>query len=184
MINLEFQGAKKRMEYVVLVDDKDNEIGLEEKSAAHMYPAKLHRAFSIFILNDKGQLLIQKRNPGKNTWPGFWSNSCCSHPKPNEPIAFAAQRRLEEELGFTCDIEFLFKFQYMAQYDKDWGEHELDYVFLGYHKGSVYPNPIEVDQFAFVPLRTIEDDLERNPNVYTPWLRECFGTFLRLVESA
>jgi len=170
------------MEYVVLVDDKDNEIGLEEKFAAHMYPAKLHRAFSIFILNDKGQLLIQKRNHEKKTWPGFWSNSCCSHPKPNEPIALAARRRLEEELGFTCNIEFLFKFRYMAQYDKDWGEHELDYVFLGYHNGSVYPNSIEVDKFAFVPLGKLEDDLERNPNAFTPWLRKCFRMFLKHLE--
>ncbi len=108
------------MEYVVLVDEKDNEIGVEEKYAAHKYPGKLHRAFSIFILDDGGQLLIQKRNHGKITWPGFWSNSCCSHPRPNEPIELAAKRRLEEELGFTCDVDFLFKFQYEAEYSPDW----------------------------------------------------------------
>jgi len=170
------------MEYVVLVDDEDNEIGSEEKFAAHLYPAKLHRAFSIFILNDRGHLLIQKRNREKKTWPGFWSNSCCSHPRPQEPIHLAGRRRLEEELGFTCNIEFLFKFQYMAQYDSDWAEHELDYVFLGYHNGSVYPNSLEVDMFDFVPLGKLENDLERNPKIFTPWLRECFGKFLKHIE--
>ena len=170
------------MEYVVLVDSEDNEVGLEEKVVAHSYPAKLHRAFSIFILNDRGHLLIQKRNREKRTWPGFWSNSCCSHPRPNEPIDAAGRRRLQEELGFTCNIEFLFKFQYMAQYNTDWGEHELDYVFLGYHNGSVYPNPQEVDTCSFVPLVQLQDDLERNPSVYTPWLRECFFRFLTHVE--
>ena len=171
------------MEYVVLVDEKDNEIGLEEKLAAHMSPSKLHRAFSVFILNDKGQLLIQKRNAEKKTWPGFWSNSCCSHPRPNEPVALAAQRRLEEELGFSCKVEFLFKFQYMAQFDHQWGEHELDYVYVGYHDGTVNPNSLEVDDCAFVPLNTLEDDLERNPHAYTPWFRKCFKEFLTHVES-
>lgn len=170
------------MEYVVLVDEEDNEIGLEEKFTAHRYPAKLHRAFSIFILNDRGDLLIQKRNREKKTWPGFWSNSCCSHPRPHEPIDLAGRRRLEEELGFTCNIDFLFKFQYRAQYDTDWGEHELDYVFLGYHSGSVYPNSLEVDTFDFVPLGKLQNDLETHPKVFTPWLRECFCMFRKHVE--
>ncbi|UCE63155.1 MAG: isopentenyl-diphosphate Delta-isomerase [Nitrospirota bacterium] len=170
------------MEYVVLVDEQDNEIGLEEKFAAHMSPPQLHRAFSVFILNAKGQLLIQKRNLEKKTWPGFWSNSCCSHPRPQEPVAVAAQRRLEEELGFACKIDFLFKFQYMAQYDKNWGEHELDYVFVGYYNGSVHPNALEVDEWAFVPLNQVDEELEKNPNVYTPWFRKCFQNFLAHVE--
>ena len=166
----------------MLVDEKDNEVGWEEKLAAHTLPPKLHRAFSIFILNDKGQLLIQKRNLDKKTWPGFWSNSCCSHPRPNEPVAVAAQRRLEEELGFTCKVDLLFKFQYMAQYDNNWGEHELDYVFVGYYNGSVNPNSLEVDECAFVHLGKLKDELERNPNVYTPWFKKCFQNFLAHVE--
>ena len=171
------------MEYVVLVDEKDNEIGVEEKYAAHhivteFYPAKLHRAFSIFILDDRGQLLIQKRNHGKITWPGFWSNSCCSHPRPNEPIELAAQRRLEEELGFTCDVDFLFKFQYEAEYSQDWGENEVNHVFLGYHNGSVHPNPQEVDDFAFVDMYELLKDIKANEHTYTPWLQICFERFV------
>ena len=164
-------------EYVVLVDGEDNEIGFDEKSAAHIYPAKLHRAFSIFILDDRGQLLIQKRNHGKITWPGFWSNSCCSHPRPNEPIELAAQRRLDEELGFTCEVEFIFKFQYMAQFGT-WGEHEMDHVFLGYHNGSIHPNPTEIDDFTFAEMDELSIDMEANVNKYTPWLRICFRRLL------
>lgn len=172
----------KEMDYIVLVDENDNEIGLEEKFVAHGYPAKLHRAFSIFILNDKRELLIQKRNHKKKTWPGFWSNSCCSHPRPNEPIALAAQRRLEEELGFTCNIEFLFKFKYMAKYDENWGEHEVDHVFLGYYNGLVHPNPMEVDDFKFVDLEKLRIDIDSNHDNYTPWLRTCFRKFLNQMK--
>lgn len=171
------------MEYVVLVDNEDNEIGLKEKNAAHLYPANLHRAFSIFILNDRGHLLIQKRNREKKTWPGFWSNSCCSHPRPYEPIDLAARRRLQEELGFTCNVEFLFKFEYVAQYDSGWGEHELDYVFLGYHKGSVYPNPMEVDEIKFMDMENLKRDLNMNYAKYTPWLRKCFENFHKQITS-
>lgn len=182
LINIIQPSHLNSMEYVVLVDEKDNEIGWEEKVAAHMAPSKLHRAFSIFILNNKGQLLIQKRNHRKMTWPGFWSNSCCSHPSPNESVTLAAQRRLEEELGFTCQVNLLFKFRYRAQYDRNWGEHELDHVLLGYHNGSVNPNSGEVDTFAFVPLDLLEKDIKRNPNNFTPWLRKCFSMFLKHVE--
>jgi len=165
-------------EYVVLVDKWDNEIGVAEKYAAHRYPAKLHRAFSIFILNDRGQLLIQKRNREKITWPGFWSNSCCSHPKPNEPIELAAQRRLEEELGFTCDVDFLFKFQYPAKYSPKWGENEVDHVFLGFHNGPVYPDPREVDDFVFVDKEKLFHDIKTKGHTYTPWLKKCFESFV------
>ncbi len=166
------------MEQVILVDENDNEIGLEEKMTAHVNPAKLHRAFSIFILNDKEQLLIQKRGNEKKTWPGYWSNSCCSHPGPNEPIVLAAQRRLKEELGFWCDLKFLFKFQYQAKFNKWWGEHELDHVFSGKYNGLVHPNPREIDDFSFVDIETISQDMDRSSNKYTPWFKICFKRFL------
>ncbi len=173
-----------RKDCVVLVDEEDNEIGVEEKLAAHKYPGKLHRAFSIFILNKKGQLLIQKRNHRKITWPGFWSNSCCSHPRPNEPIKLAAQRRLEEELGFTCEIDFLFKFKYPSpyQYSQNWGEYEIDHVFLGYHNGSVNPHPEEVDGIKFVNVDELQNHMKANKHVYTPWLIECFDVFIHHIE--
>ena len=166
------------MDYVVLVDEKDNEIGYEEKSAAHRHPAKLHRAFSIFVLNEKGELLIQRRNQEKATWPGFWSNSCCSHPRRDEPIHVAAKRRLQEELGFSCELRFLFKFQYDAKYNGDWGEHEIDHVFLGYYDGEICPNPDEVDEFQFVDLDKLRIDIHENQARYTPWFKICFGPFM------
>jgi isopentenyl-diphosphate delta-isomerase len=167
------------MNYVVLVDNNDNEIGVEEKFLVHVQPLKLHRAFSIFILNDSGQLLIQKRGHQKKTWPKFWSNSCCSHPGPKEPTLLAAKRRLAEELGFTCDLEFLFKFQYEAKYNQYWGERELDHVLLGYYNDSVRPNPMEVDDFKFVDLDKLRIDMDENPARYTPWFRICFGDFMK-----
>lgn len=166
------------MEYVVLVDREDNEVGLEEKCAAHSYPAKLHRAFSVFILNDRGQLLLQKRNRKKKTWPGFWSNSCCSHPRPNEPIGAAAQRRLHEELGFSCELEFLFKFHYTARFDQDWGENEVDHIFLGYHNGAISPNAKEVAEVAFMDLDELRASMDAERDKYTPWLKICFQRFL------
>lgn len=172
------------MEHVVLVDNNDKEIGSVEKTIAHVHPTQRHRAFSIFILNDDDQLLIQKRGSQKHTWPGFWSNSCCSHPGPKETTLFAAQRRLEEELGFTCDLEFLFKFEYEANYNQDWGEHELDHVFVGYYNGLVRPHPIEVDDFKFVNLDGLALDMAMNADLYTPWFRICFEPFLKHLERA
>ncbi len=173
-------------EYVVLVDEDDNEVGVEEKYAAHIFPGKLHRAFSIFILNDRGQVLIQKRNQLKVTWPGFLSNSCYSHPRPEEPIKLAAQRRLEEELGFTCEVDFLFKFKYPApyQYSRKWGEYEFDHVFLGHHNGSVYPHPKEVDDLAFVDVYELLNDIKANEHIYTPWLKECFESFVDCIGTS
>jgi len=166
------------MEKVVLVDAEDNELGLEEKFAAHRHPAKLHRALSVFIVNDKNQMLIQKRNKDKKTWPGFWSNTCCSHPRKDEPVKMAAQRRLEEELGITCNLDYLFSFIYDAKYDSVWGENELDHVFLGRHNGPVKPNPEEVDDFAFVDIDRLKNDMELNPKKYTPWFKLCFNRVL------
>ncbi len=166
------------MEQVVLVDNEDNELGVEEKFACHKLPVKLHRAFSVFVLNDKDQLLITKRSTLKKTWPGFWSNTCCSHPRANEDAGEAAKRRLEEELGFSCDLTFLFKFQYEAAYDNEWGEHELDHVFVGYYDGPINANKDEIEEINFVNLDELAADMAKNPDNYTPWLRTCFKRFL------
>lgn len=167
------------MDHVVLVDPHDNDMGTEEKFAAHRLPAKLHRAFSIIILNDKDQMLITKRNKDKKTWPGFWSNTVCSHPRLNEPPLLGAQRRLQEEMGFSCDLEYLFKFIYEAKYDKDWGEHELDHVFVGRYNGKIKPNPNEIDDHKFVNLDDLKKDIEANPNKYTPWFKTILKHYLK-----
>ncbi|KHO47595.1 MAG: isopentenyl-diphosphate delta-isomerase 2 [archaeon GW2011_AR5] len=166
------------MEEVILVDSEDNELGLKEKMETHRNPVPLHRAFSVFILNDKDQLLITKRNGSKKTWPGFWSNSCCSHPRNGEPAELAGQRRLEEELGFTCELTFLFKFEYSAVFDRDWGENELDHVLVGYYSGDVKPNEEEVEEIKWIDLDELRNDMEKNPGKYTPWFKLCFRRFL------
>lgn len=171
------------MEHVVLVDSEDNECGLEEKFTAHRHPAKLHRAFSVYIFNDHGELLIQKRNRNKKTWPGFWSNSCCSHPRPKEPVITAAKRRLQEELGFACEIKFLFSLQYEAQFDNDWGEHEFLHVLLGCCNGRVKPDPNEVEEFAFVDSNGLQDDMRASPSKYTPWFKICLPHVLSRIRE-
>jgi len=171
------------MEHVVLVDSEDNECGLEEKFAAHRHPAKLHRAFSVYILNAKGQLLIQKRNRAKKTWPGFWSNSCCSHPRPKEPVITAAKRRLQEELGFTCELKCLFSLQYEAKFDDSWGEHEFLHVLLGYFNGSVNPDPSEIEESAFVDIDRLLNDMATTPQQYTPWFKLCLPRVLAHIRK-
>ncbi|MBS3051403.1 MAG: isopentenyl-diphosphate Delta-isomerase [Candidatus Aenigmarchaeota archaeon] len=166
------------MEEVILVDSEDNEVGLKEKFETHRNPVPLHRAFSVFVLNNKDQLLITKRSLHKKTWPGFWSNTCCSHPRSGEPVELAGQRRVEEELGFACKPDFLFKFEYSAKYDDEWGENELDHVFVGYYDGPVKPNEDEIDEFKWIDLGELRADMEKNPGKYTPWFKLCFRRFL------
>ena len=159
------------MEQVILVDEADNELGYEEKHECHKIPVKLHRAFSIFILNHNGQLLITRRAETKYHWGGFWSNACCSHPRKDEPIELAARRRLEEELRFSCNLKFLFKFIYKADFDGVWGEHELDHVFIGHYKGTVSPDAEEVDEFKWVGAEELQKDMKEHPDKYTPWFK-------------
>ena len=162
------------MEQVVLVDTEDNEIGLEEKNACHKNPVKLHRAISVIVLNNNGEMLITRRAPTKNTWPGFWSNTCCSHPRKGEGVESAANRRLKEELGFTADLDFLFKFTYEAKFNDEWGEHELDHVFLSYYDGPVHAVPEEVSEYKFVDIDELKSDMEKHPEKYTPWFKIMF----------
>ncbi len=171
------------MEQMILVDEVDNEVGFKEKFECHRHPVQLHRAFSVFIFNDKNQLLLTKRNSGKKTWPGFWSNTCCSHPRPSEPPELAAKRRVEEELGFTCDLEFLFKFIYKADYDNTWGEHELDHVFAGSYSGPVSPNPEEIDNFKFADIAALQNDMAEHPEEYTPWFKLCLNRVLEHLKK-
>lgn len=171
------------MEQVILVDPMDNEVGFEEKFECHKMPVQLHRAFSVFIFNDKNQLLLTRRNVEKKTWPGFWSNACCSHPRKGEPVELAAKRRLEEELGFTCDLEFLFKFIYKADYDKTWGEHELDHVFVGRYAGPIHPNPSEIGDLKYVDLGQLKRDVKEHPEHYTPWFKIALPRVLEHMEK-
>lgn len=162
------------MEQVVLVDNDDNDIGMAEKMECHHNPVKLHRAISIIILNNRDEMLITKRASAKSTWPEFWSNACCSHPRKGETPEAAAKRRMQEELGFSCNLEFLFKFVYEAKFNSEWGEHELDHIFLGYYDGPVRANHEEISEHKFVDIDELKADMEKHPEKYTPWFKLMF----------
>lgn len=169
------------VDVVILVDSQDNDVGSEEKEACHRAPVKLHRAFSIFIVNKEGRMLIQKRATIKKTWPGFWSNACCSHPKKGENVHEGASRRLQEELGFTCPLSHIFTFRYKAIYNKEFGENEIDHVFIGQFDGVVKPNDGEIDDWQFIVLDGLVQDVADNPDKFTPWFRKALPRVIKYV---
>ncbi len=157
-------------EDIILVDGNDRGTGTATKEASHKGAGMLHRAFSVFVFNDRGELLIQQRSSKKKTWPLFWSNSCCSHPNLGESIESAMERKMEQELGFSCKARFIFKFQYSAKFD-EWSENELDHVFVCRYSGAVKPNKDEVEACRFIGLKELKKDMAKNPDKYTPWFR-------------
>jgi isopentenyl-diphosphate delta-isomerase len=160
-------------EAVILVDANDNEVGVMEKMEAHR-KALLHRAFSVFIFNDKGEMLLQQRAITKYHSGGLWTNACCSHPRPGEVTINAAKRRLQEELGFETDIEKVFDFTYKAAFDNGLAEHEFDHVFVGNYEQKIKPNPEEVKDVAFMPMDDILQSLKDAPAKYTTWFHIAF----------
>lgn len=158
-------------ELLILVDENDNEIGYESKDKCHQGKGILHRAFSIFLFNDKLELLFQKRSDDKLLWGGYWSNTVCSHPRKGETIEIATKRRLNDEMGVDADLKFLFKFQYQAKFKSIGSEHELCYVYIGKHNGPYHPNPNEIKDLMFIPFDKIEEELQRNGKFYTPWFK-------------
>lgn len=161
-------------ESLILVNEKDEVTGFGEKMDVHR-KGLLHRAFSVLIMNSKEELLLQKRADDKYHSAGLWTNACCSHPLKGEDTLSAAQRRLREELGFDCGLNFAFKFRYEAALDNELIEHELDHVFTGRYDGPVYPNPSEVSDITWISLDKLEDSLTREPETYTIWFRLIMG---------
>jgi len=131
----------------------------------------LHRAFSIFVFNSANELLLQQRAPSKMLWPGYWSNTCCSHPRRGEDMAEAVTRRLQQELGFACPLEYLYKFKYHAQFGAAGAEHELCSVYFGRYDGSVDVNVNEISAWRFVGVEALERELKRAPETFTPWFK-------------
>jgi len=158
------------MESVILVDKNDNELGLMEKMEAHE-KAVLHRAFSVFIFNSEGKLMLQQRALHKYHSPGLWTNTVCSHPRSGEKTSAAAHRRIVEEMGFDCDFEEAFSFIYKADVGQGLVEHEFDHVFIGKSEKQPKINPDEVASWKFVDLGWLEKDVEENPNDYTIWFK-------------
>lgn len=158
---------------VVLVNEHDEEIGTMEKMEAHR-KALLHRAFSVFIFNDRGEMLLQRRALKKYHSGGLWTNACCSHPRPGEQTGAAATRRLREELGFVTRLEPAFSFTYKAPFDNGLTEHEFDHVLTGHYNGGIRPNPDEVDDYCYKTMGEIRSDLSDHPHKYTEWFRIAF----------
>lgn len=155
---------------VILVDENDNPIGTEEKIKAHK-EGSLHRAFSIFIFNSKGELLLQQRASSKYHSENLWSNTVCSHPKPNETYDQAAHRRLQEEMGFNCPLKKIFCFIYCAKFQNGLIENEYDCVLFGKFNGQPNPNPEEVKDYKWIPVEDLRKDIIINPNKYSVWLK-------------
>ena len=164
-------------EYVVLVDELDNKVGLMEKMEAHINPT-LHRAFSIFIFNSKNEMLLQQRALSKYHTPGLWTNTCCSHPRDGESLHDATKRRLQEEMGMQCELKEAFSFIYKADVMQGLVEHELDHVFIGTSDDLPIINKDEVESFRYDTVENIKADIERNPQNYTAWFKIAFDKLL------
>lgn len=158
-------------EPLILVDAQDNVLGYRPKAECHVGDGVLHRAFSIFLFDAQGRLLIHRRNTEKPLWPGFWTNSCCSHPRRGETVEEAAQRRLREELGVDAELTRLYAFQYQARYLDVGSEHELCSVFIGPLSGEPRVNPTEIAQWRMISASDLDAALENDPESYTPWCR-------------
>ena len=166
------------MEKVILVNENDQEIGLMEKMEAHE-KGLLHRAFSVFIFNSKGEMLLQKRANSKYHSPNLLTNTCCSHPRSGESTLAAANRRLMEEMGMTCELEHAFHFIYKVELDQGLYEHELDHVFIGTSDIEPIINPEEVSEFTYQTTGHILEEIDRNPSDYTEWFKICFNEVLK-----
>lgn len=166
-------------EELILVDKDDNEIAYRSKADCHDGDGLLHRAFSLFLFNDAGELLLQRRAAGKRLWPGFWSNSCCSHPRRGEDLDIATQRRLSDELNISASLEHVYHFCYQAGFGAAGSENELCHVFVGKIDGRVRPNDSEIESVRFVDSETLNRELDGRPEVFTPWFKQEWATLSR-----
>jgi isopentenyl-diphosphate delta-isomerase len=161
------------IEKVILVDKNDNELGTMEKQEAHV-KGLLHRAFSVFIFNDKNELLLQRRAVNKYHSGGLWTNTCCSHPRQNEKTEDAAKRRLLEEMGMRSTLKKQFDFVYKTKLDNNLYEHEFDHVFFGFTNDLPIINPEEVEEYTYKTLEDIGNEMKTTPDKYTEWFKICF----------
>lgn len=158
-------------ESLILVDSTDRIVGYASKDEAHNGAGILHRAFSLFIFNTNGELLLQQRATDKRLWGGYWSNSVCSHPRQGENLEIATQRRLLEELGFNCPLEFLYKFEYQAEFSDKGSENELCSVLIGRYDGEVAVNSNEIDDWRWIAAVNLDRELIQHPEHFTPWFK-------------
>ena len=162
-------------EQLILVDGDDNEFGFASKAEAHDGGGILHRAFSVFLFNEDGDLLLQQRAPGKRLWGGYWSNTCCSHPRRGESLDVATSRRLHDELNIDASLEHLYWFCYQAGFGEAGSENELCHVFLGRAPDGVRPNENEIAALRYLPAAELEHEFAAQPDSYTPWFKQEWG---------
>lgn len=159
-------------EYLILVDEKDKQWGRLEKLLVHQL-GLLHRAFSVFIFNSKGELLLQQRADSKYHSGGLWTNTCCSHPRFGEEISWAIERRLKEEMGMSCKTDFAFSFIYETRFENSLTEHEFDHVYFGVTDDLPFPEKSEVKNYKYMNLENLEMDIIIHPENYTEWIKIC-----------
>jgi isopentenyl-diphosphate delta-isomerase len=158
-------------ELLIVVDENDNVLDYKDKLICHQGEGILHRAFSLFIFNDKGEVLIQQRSDQKHLWPEYWSNSCCSHPRKGEELENAVQRRLAEELGIGAPLKHLFTFQYHARFRNVGSEREMCAVYIGKSNDKIVMNPNEIAEWKWVSINNLTSELAKHPERYTPWMK-------------
>jgi len=156
---------------LILVDEQDNETGSCAKVDCHVGQGKLHRAFSVFLFNPAGELLIQQRSSQKMLWGGYWANSCCSHPRLGEDTQDAAHRRIKEELGVECQLTYLYKFVYHTEFGDVGSEHENCHVYAGRFDGNVHADPEEIQEWCFVTPDELTAEIASNGDRFSPWLK-------------
>lgn len=166
------------MTEVILVDEDDNPVGKMEKLEAHQKGC-LHRAFSVFVFNKHNELLLQRRADAKYHSAGLWTNTCCSHPLPGEDVSEAASRRLGEEMGFRTPLTKLFHFKYKTSFSNGLTEHEFDHVFTGNYDGEVQINPEEVSDHRHILFNDLEDEINRDPEAFSAWLKLALPLVIR-----
>lgn len=166
---------------MILVNEQDEVVGSMEKMEAHQ-KGILHRAFSVFI-HREGKILLQQRSLNKYHSSGLWTNTCCSHPRPDESLGDAGNRRLQEEMGIECTVSPHFHFIYNARLDNGLTEHELDHVLFGTYNGAIHPNPNEVMDYKWMDWNELADDIQTNPHRYTAWLQILLTDYKQNIEE-
>ncbi|MAF84561.1 MAG: isopentenyl-diphosphate Delta-isomerase [Gammaproteobacteria bacterium] len=170
-MNALHQPVSSPTESIILVDDEDREIGIHPKAECHVGQGLLHRAFSVFLFNANGELLLQKRSAQKPLWPLYWSNSCCSHPRESESVEEAGRRRIHEELNLQSDLRFLYKFKYQASFGDLGSEHELCHVFAGFTTDEVIAHPDEIAEWRYIAPNDLTREIAADGDRFTPWLK-------------
>jgi isopentenyl-diphosphate delta-isomerase len=178
-LNIDHRNVSSETEELILVDADDKETGFLSKAECHDAGGILHRAFSLFLFNSDGELLLQQRGSDKRLWPGFWSNSCCSHPRRGESMDVATQRRLRDELNIESSLQFVYKFCYTAEFGSAGAENELCHVYLGRITESVRPNDHEIDDIRFIGSQDLTKEFAAESESFTPWFKLEWQTLVR-----